>query len=120
MSTLQSQAPLAGRIAVVTGASSGIGAATAKALALRGAKVALLARRKARLDDLVVEITAAGGTALALAADVTGQQSIDAAARQIAEQWGTVDLVVNNAGQASCCPLPSANCVQSNGNSRST
>lgn len=98
MSTIQSQMPLAGRIAVVTGASSGIGAATAKVLAVRGAKVALLARRKDRLDDLVAEITAAGGTALALATDVTSRQSIDAAARQIAEQLGTVDLVVNNAG----------------------
>ena len=98
MSTIQSQLPLADRIAVVTGASSGIGAATAQVLAARGAKVALLARRKERLDDLIVKITATGGTALALATDVTSEQSIEAAARQITEQWGTVDLVVNNAG----------------------
>lgn len=86
------------RIAVVTGASSGIGYATAKLLAGRGAKVAVLARRGDLLDKLVAEITAAGGTALALPADVTDQASIDAAAATVEQTWGPADLVFNNAG----------------------
>ena len=65
--TLSSE-QLSGRIAVVTGASSGIGAATGKLLAMRGAKVALMARRKNLLDQLVTEITASGGAAFAFAA----------------------------------------------------
>jgi NADP-dependent 3-hydroxy acid dehydrogenase YdfG len=86
------------RIAVVTGASSGIGHATAKLLAGRGAKVAVLARRGDMLDKLVAEITAAGGTALALPVDVTDQASIDAAAATVELTWGPADLVFNNAG----------------------
>jgi len=86
------------RIAVVTGASSGIGYATAKLLAGRGAKVAVLARRGDMLDKLVAEITAAGGTALALPVDVTDQASIDAAAATVELTWGPADLVFNNAG----------------------
>jgi NADP-dependent 3-hydroxy acid dehydrogenase YdfG len=86
------------RIAVVTGASSGIGYATAKLLAGRGAKVAVLARRGDMLDKLVAEITAAGGTALALPIDVTDQTSIDAVAATVEQTWGPADLVFNNAG----------------------
>jgi NADP-dependent 3-hydroxy acid dehydrogenase YdfG len=86
------------RIAVVTGASSGIGYATAKLLAERGAKVAVLARRGDMLEQLVAEITAAGGTALALPVDVTDQASIDAAAATVEQTWGPADLVFNNAG----------------------
>lgn len=90
--------PLNGRVAVVTGASSGIGNATAKSLAARGGKVALLARRKDQLDQLAAEITAAGGTALALPIDVTDHAALEAVARTIAEKLGTVSIVVNNAG----------------------
>jgi NADP-dependent 3-hydroxy acid dehydrogenase YdfG len=86
------------RIAVVTGASSGIGEATAKRLAAAGAKVAVLARRADRLENLVKEIDQAGGTALALPADVTDAATLRAAADRIAEEFGTVDLLVNNAG----------------------
>lgn len=103
--TSSSSQPLSGRVAVVTGASSGIGAATAKLLAAQGAKVAALARRKDRLDDLVAEITAAGGIALALAVDVTSQKRVDDAAQQVAEQFGNVDLVVNNAGVMLPAPI---------------
>jgi NADP-dependent 3-hydroxy acid dehydrogenase YdfG len=89
---------LAGRVAVVTGASSGIGAATAAALAARGAKVAMLARRAPQMARLAQAITDAGGTALALPIDVTKQTSIDDSAKAIAAELGTVSIVVNNAG----------------------
>ncbi|MFD5569446.1 SDR family oxidoreductase [Streptomyces cadmiisoli] len=98
MSELINDTTLAGRIAVVTGASSGIGEATARRLAARGAKVALLARRADRLQDLAGKIEKAGGTALALSVDVTDADAVGAAAERIRRDLGTVDLVVNNAG----------------------
>ncbi len=89
---------LAGRTAVVTGAASGMGAATALLLAANGARVALLARRTERLEELAAKITADGGQALAVTVDVTDQASVDAAAARVREAYGRVDLVVNNAG----------------------
>ncbi|MGW4688075.1 SDR family oxidoreductase [Streptomyces sp. NPDC004244] len=89
---------LAARTAVVTGAASGMGAATARLLVAGGARVALLARRTDRLDALTAELTAAGGQALAVTADVTDQASVDAAAKAVHDAYGQVDLVVNNAG----------------------
>ncbi|GAA2816669.1 SDR family NAD(P)-dependent oxidoreductase [Kitasatospora paracochleata] len=89
---------LSGRTAVVTGAASGMGAATARLLAANGTVVALLARREDRLKELAEEITAAGGRAVAVACDVTDQESVDAAAARIAAGLGRVDLVVNAAG----------------------
>ncbi|MHA4869580.1 SDR family oxidoreductase [Duganella sp. PWIR1] len=86
------------RVAVITGASSGIGLSTAKLLAARGAKVALLARRKEVLDRAVEEIRAAGGEALALEVDVTDQASVDAAAAAVEAAYGPANLVFNNAG----------------------
>jgi len=90
--------PLAGRVAVVTGASSGIGEATAKRLAGSGAKVAVLARRADRLENLVNEIEQEGGTALAIAIDVTDADAVRAAAERVASELGAVDLLFNNAG----------------------
>jgi NADP-dependent 3-hydroxy acid dehydrogenase YdfG len=90
---------LDGTVALVTGASSGIGAATARELARRGAVVALVARRKDRLDELAQEIEAAGGRALALETDVTDREQAAAAVAAAAEQLGRLDTVVNNAGQ---------------------
>lgn len=90
--------PLAGRLAVVTGASSGIGEATARKLAAQGAAVALLARRKDRLDALASSIQGAGGRALALAFDAQDKKAVTETARIIAGELGTVDLVINNAG----------------------
>ncbi|MEU2248164.1 SDR family oxidoreductase [Streptomyces sp. NPDC019224] len=89
---------LAGRTAVITGAASGMGAATARLLAAQGVRVALLARRAERLDELAAKITADGGQALAVAADVTDQASVDAAADRVHAEFGPVDLVVNAAG----------------------
>jgi NADP-dependent 3-hydroxy acid dehydrogenase YdfG len=86
------------RVAVVTGASSGIGEATAKALAANGAKVAVLARRQDRLEALVAEIASAGGTASAWALDVTDQSVVEAVSAKVLERFGRVDIVVNNAG----------------------
>ncbi|MFE7274872.1 SDR family oxidoreductase [Streptomyces sp. NPDC057623] len=89
---------LTGRTAVVTGAASGIGEAVAVLLAERGARVALLARRGQRLDEIAAKITADGGAALAVVADVTDDASVAAAVERIHEAYGPVDLVVNNAG----------------------
>ena len=85
-------------VALVTGASSGIGAATATALSAQGATVALAARRKDRLDTLAASIRDNGGTALVLESDITDeQQAADAVARTVAE-LGRLDTLVNNAG----------------------
>ncbi|MEV8568108.1 SDR family oxidoreductase [Streptomyces sp. NPDC051322] len=89
---------LSGRTAVITGAASGMGEATARLLAARGARVALLARRAGRLDELAEKIRAEDGQALAVTADVTDQQSVDAAVARVHEAYGPVDLLVNGAG----------------------
>lgn len=79
---------LTGTVAIVTGSSSGIGAATARRLAQEGASVALLARRKDRLDTLVAEITVSGGTAFAVAADITDRKQAEAAVQTVIERFG--------------------------------
>jgi len=92
------KATLKNTVALVTGASSGIGAATAKALAQHGAAVALLARRADRLQDLKTEIESAGGTALVVAADVTDAEQVAKAVEQTVAELGRLDTLVNNAG----------------------
>ncbi len=104
-SSLAPRALLAGRVAVVTGASSGIGEATARRLASLGASVALVARRKDRLDALASAIASGGGRALALAVDLGSAESIEGAARAVAAELGAVDLVVNNAGVMLASPV---------------
>jgi NADP-dependent 3-hydroxy acid dehydrogenase YdfG len=89
---------LDGTTALVTGASSGIGEATALALAEQGAAVALAARRKDRLDDLAERIRASGGTALVLEADVTSQAQAAEAVERTVTELGRLDTLVNNAG----------------------
>jgi NADP-dependent 3-hydroxy acid dehydrogenase YdfG len=89
---------LADTAALVTGASSGIGAATAKALAAQGAVVALLARRADRLQELKTEIESAGGTALVVPVDVTDAAQVSAAVARSVAEFGRLDTVVNNAG----------------------
>lgn len=90
--------PLAEQVIVITGASSGIGRATAREAARRGAKVLLVARHEASLGEAVREIEAAGGTAAYAVADVGEQEQVDAAARAAVERFGRVDTWVNNAG----------------------
>ncbi|MER5640919.1 SDR family oxidoreductase [Kitasatospora sp. NPDC002227] len=97
--------PLAGRVAVVTGASSGIGEATAEKLASLGAAVALLARRADRLDDLTARIRKDGGTALPIAVDVTDATAVQAAADRIQAELGTTGLLFNNAGVMLPAPI---------------
>lgn len=89
---------LTGTVALVTGASSGIGAATARRLAEDGASVALVARRKGLLNDLAAEIEEAGGTALVVEADITDRTQAEAAVQQAVEHFGRLDTLVNNAG----------------------
>src|SRR5690242_5046163 len=91
-------AELDGTVALVTGASSGIGEATAVALAAQGAAVAVAARRKERLDELVSRISDSGGKALALETDVTSQDEARAAVEQTVSELGRLDTLVNNAG----------------------
>ncbi|MDA2890933.1 SDR family oxidoreductase [Mycolicibacterium sp. BiH015] len=98
MSQLITGAPLTGRTAVVTGASSGIGEATAQRLAGLGARVALIARRQDRLDELARRISSGGGTALSLPVDVTDRESLVRAAGRVEAEWGQADLVFANAG----------------------
>ncbi|WP_416969349.1 SDR family oxidoreductase [Streptomyces sp. 4F14] len=98
MTTQTSARPLTGRVAVVTGASSGMGEASAEHLAELGAHVVVLARRAERLSDLVARIEKNGGQARALAADVTDTVAVHSAADRVAAELGGADLLFNNAG----------------------
>jgi NADP-dependent 3-hydroxy acid dehydrogenase YdfG len=99
---------LAGTVAVVTGASSGIGAATAVALAAEGATVSLVARRKERLEELATRIRDNGGTALVLEADISHEdEAIGAIERTVAE-LGRLDTLINNAGVMLLGPIVDA------------
>jgi NADP-dependent 3-hydroxy acid dehydrogenase YdfG len=89
---------LDGTVALVTGASSGIGTATAEALAALGATVVLAARRTERINELADKIRAGGGHALAITADVTSEPEARAAVEQTVAEFGRLDTLVNNAG----------------------
>jgi 3-oxoacyl-[acyl-carrier protein] reductase len=89
---------LSGRVALVTGASQGIGRTCALRLAKEGAIVAVAARNKEKLDELVNEITAAGGKAAAFALDVAEEEQVKATVKAIVAQFGKIDILVNNAG----------------------
>ncbi|MGX2993259.1 SDR family NAD(P)-dependent oxidoreductase [Streptomyces sp. JNUCC 64] len=99
---------LAGTAALVTGASSGIGAAVARALAARGAVVTLAARRRDRLEAVARDITARGGTALVVEADVSGEPGATAAVESAVARAGRLDIVVNNAGVLLLGPVEDA------------
>jgi NADP-dependent 3-hydroxy acid dehydrogenase YdfG len=93
------------QIAVVTGASAGIGQATALALASEGASVVCAARRTGRLADIVAEIEAIGGEALAVTADVATEDGVEDLFEAATTHFGRVDILVNNVGVASYKPL---------------
>jgi NADP-dependent 3-hydroxy acid dehydrogenase YdfG len=101
-------ADLQGTVALVTGASSGIGQATARALAEQGAAVALVARRADRLEDLGGEIADAGGTALPIEADVSQREQAEGAVARAVEELGRLDVLVNNAGVMLLGPIVDA------------
>ena len=89
---------LAGEIALVTGGGRGFGRAIAQRLAAEGAQVAVMSRSRAELDEVVQAITGAGGAAMAVTGDVTSAADIDAAVSAVESNFGTVSLMVNNAG----------------------
>jgi NADP-dependent 3-hydroxy acid dehydrogenase YdfG len=99
---------LEGTVALVTGASSGIGHATARELAREGASVALVGRREDRLTDLAAEISNTGGKALAVPADITDAQAAAEAIERTVEGLGRLDTLVNNAGLMLLGPTPGA------------
>jgi short-subunit dehydrogenase len=96
---------LSGEVAIVTGASSGIGAATARELARRGARVVLAARRAAELDAQVDAIRSAGGDAVATPTDIADPSQVTRLAEHAAAVFGRVDVLVNNAGAGWSRPL---------------
>jgi NADP-dependent 3-hydroxy acid dehydrogenase YdfG len=87
------------KVAIITGASSGIGRATALALAREGACIALVARREAALQELAGEIEKLGRKALILPADVTQREQIEAMTQEVLSKWGRVDILIANAGE---------------------
>ncbi len=91
---------LKGRVAVITGASSGIGAATARILAEEGAKVVLAARRREKLEENAKKIRSMGGEALTVEADVTSREDCKRIVKEAVEAYGRIDILVNNAGIA--------------------
>tara|TARA_B110000037_G_scaffold218700_1_gene282218 strand:+ start:952 stop:1344 length:393 start_codon:yes stop_codon:yes gene_type:complete len=96
----EDQFSLQGRVALVTGASSGLGNDVAKGLAKNGATVVVAARRADRLRDLVGEIESLGGKAVSVNMDVANRESVNAAFSEAQEQVGVIDIVINNAGVA--------------------
>src|SRR5262245_22461117 len=100
--------PLAGTVALVTGASSGIGDATARELAGLGAAVAVVARRSDRLDALTDDIRRGDGRALPIVADVTDQAQAEGAVDQTVSELGRLDILVNNAGVMLLGPIEHA------------
>ena len=100
--------PLEGTVALVTGASSGIGEASARALAEAGAQVALVARRKDRLATLADAITTKWGRAVAIEADVTHRARAEAAVEQTVAELGRLDILINNAGVMLLGPIEGA------------
>lgn len=102
---MSDELPLTGRVALVTGASAGIGKETARTLARAGAAVAVTARREDRLGALVEEIEAGGGRAIALAADVVALEQVRSVVDSTIERLGAIDILINNAGIMRVAPI---------------
>ena len=98
-----------GKVVLITGGSSGIGAETARLLAERGAKVAIAARRKDRLDEVVADIAANGGTARSYALDVTDKSAVQSVVAAIIADFGRLDVLINNAGLMPIRPMAEVN-----------
>ena len=96
---------IAGKVVVITGASSGIGESTAKFLAHQGAKVVIGARRKDRIDAVVKEISAADGKAIGFVVDVTKRADMEALIKGAVDHFGRVDVMVNDAGIMPIAPV---------------
>jgi NADP-dependent 3-hydroxy acid dehydrogenase YdfG len=94
-----------GKVVVVTGASSGLGESTARLLAGNGAKVVLGARRKDRIDAVVKDITAKGGSALGFKTDVTRRGDVEVLVRGAMDRYDRIDVIVNNAGIMPIAPM---------------
>jgi NAD(P)-dependent dehydrogenase (short-subunit alcohol dehydrogenase family) len=93
------------RVALVTGASSGIGRAIARRFGRKGMRVALLARRMSRLEEVAEEIRKGGGQGLPLVADVSVSGEVEKAVDAVVERWGRIDILVNNAGIGEAGPV---------------
>jgi NADP-dependent 3-hydroxy acid dehydrogenase YdfG len=96
---------IADKVVVITGASSGVGESTARLLAANGAKVVLGARRKDRIDEVVKDITAKGGSALGFKTDVTKRGDVEALVRGAMDKHGRIDVIVNNSGIMPIAPM---------------
>lgn len=95
---------LSNKVAVVTGASSGLGVQFAKALSEAGAKVALFARRADKLEMVAAEIKAKGGEVLVMPTDMSKESEVESSMKKVADTWGGIDILVNNAGVAAISP----------------
>jgi len=98
-------ANIQGKVVVITGASSGVGESTARLLAGHGAKVVLGARRKDRIDAVVKDITARGGSALGFKTDVTKRGDVEALVKGAIDKHGRIDVIVNNSGIMPIAPM---------------
>src|SRR6266566_5253183 len=96
---------IADKVVIITGASSGVGESTARLLAGNGEKVALGARRKDRIDGLVRDINAKGGSALGFKTDVTKRGDVEALVRGTVDKYGRIDAIVNNSGIMPIAPM---------------
>lgn len=98
-----------GKVILITGGGTGIGAEAARLLAERGARVAIAGRRKDKLDGVVEQIAAAGGAARAYALDVTDKRQVEAVVAAVVADFGRIDVVVNNAGLMPIRPMAEVN-----------
>jgi hypothetical protein len=97
------------KVVLITGGSTGIGAETARLLASRGAKVAIAARRKDKLDEVVAAIVAGGGAARAYSLDVTDKKQVEAVVAAVVADFGKLDVLINNAGLMPIRPMAEVN-----------